>query len=120
MSESPTDKVVLFPKLSVCKTISLILAPNGSSTPTLEDILKKINEASAWLTTADDTCQPYCVDIELWNAPNCGVIEDELLIFEEFYYETVNHDLSEGTLNVSGRCNRQVAIARRVLASDIG
>ncbi len=96
-----------------------ISSVSGSSTPTFEDVLKKINEASAWITTADDTCQPYCIDIELHHAPNCVGIEDELHVFEEFYYETLDHDLREGSIACAGRCNRLVAINRRVLAAAI-
>jgi hypothetical protein len=92
----------------------------SSGTPTMEDALKQINEASAWVTTADDTCQPFCVDIEFHNAPQCTGIEDEILMFEEYYYETLDHDPREGTISTSGRCNRKVATATRILAADIG
>lgn len=105
--------------LSIDATWEWIKGLSGG-TPTLEDILKQRGEASTWLSTADDDCQPYCVDIELWNAPGCGSIEDELIMFEEYYYETVDHDLREGTLATSGRCNRKEATPRRVLNADIG
>lgn len=88
-------------------------------TPTVEDVLKKVNEAADWLTTADDDCQPDCVDVELWNAPGCGSLEDEILMFEEFYYETCDHDLREGTASVAGRCNRVCAIPYRVANANI-
>jgi hypothetical protein len=91
-----------------------------SSTPTLEDVLKKRGEAASWVSTADDPCQPYCIDIELWNAPGCGTIEDEIIMFEEYYYETVDHDLREGTLATAGRCNRKEATSSRVLNTEIG
>lgn len=91
-----------------------------SATPTLEDVLKQRGEAAAWVTTADDDCQPYCVDIELWNAPGCGSIEDEIIMFEEYYYETLDHDLREGTFATAGRCNRKEAVPRRVLNAEIG
>ncbi len=86
---------------------------------TIEDTLKQTGEASSWVSTADDQCQPYCVDIEVHNAPACSGIEDELLTLEEFYYETLDHDLREATIASSGRCNRKVITARRVLAADI-
>lgn len=106
--------------LSIDATWEWITGVSGSGTATLEDVLKKIGEAAAWVSTADDTCQPYCVDIEVWNAPGCTNIEDEIIMFEEYYYETVDHDLSEGTLATAGRCNRTTAEASRVLAADIG
>jgi hypothetical protein len=106
--------------LSVDATWEWISSVASSGTPTAEDCVKKINEAAAWATTADDDCQPYCVDVEIWNAPGCGSIEDELLMFEEFYYETIDHDLRDGTINFAGRCNRTVATARRTLNAEIG
>lgn len=105
--------------LSIDGIWEYITATTGG-TPTIEDVLKRIGEAAAWVTTADDTCQPYCVDVEVWNAPNCTGIEDEIVMFEEFYYETLDHDLREGTISTSGRCNRTQASPRRVLNADIG
>ena len=92
----------------------------SGGTPTLEDVFKMEGEAAAWVTTADDSCQPYCVDVEIWNAPGCTAVEDEITYFEEFYYESLDHDLREGTISVSGRCNRTVATSRRVLNAEIG
>jgi hypothetical protein len=111
--EEPVD-------LSVDAMWEWIRATSGSSAPTLEDVVKQRGEASAWVSTADDTCQPYCVDIEVWNVPNCGTDEDEIIVFEEFYYETADHDLREGTLNFSGRSNRTEATVRREINADIG
>jgi hypothetical protein len=111
--EEPVD-------LSIDATWEWVTGVPESAILTLEDVLKKVGEASAWVTTADDTCQPYCVDIEIWNAPGCTAIEDELFMFEEYYYETVDHDLREGTISTAGRCNRTSPSARRVLNADIG
>lgn len=86
---------------------------------TIEDVLKKVNSAVAWVSTADDQCQPYCVDIEVHNAPDCIGTDDELLMLEEYYQENVDHDLRAGTIATSGRCNRKTATARRVAAADI-
>lgn len=88
-------------------------------TPTIEDALKKISEAASWVSSADDQCQPYCVDIEIHNAPNCTGTDDEIIILEEYYYESLDHDVREGTISTSGRCNRQFATVRRVAAADI-
>ena len=92
----------------------------SGGTITLEDAVKRLNEAAAWVSTADDTCQPYCVDVEIWYAPGCGTVEDEIVMFEEFYYESVDHDLREGTLATTGRCNRTIPTSRRVLNAEIG
>jgi len=106
--------------VSMDATWEWIGSVSGSTTLTLEDVVKQRKEAAAWVTTADDTCQPYCVDIEIWNAPNCTGVEDELLMLEEYYYESVDHDLRDGTINTSGRCNRTEATSRRTLNADVG
>lgn len=95
------------------------IAASSGGTVTAEEAFKKIGEASAWVSTADDQCQPYCVDIEVHNAPDCTGTDDEILILEEYYYESLDHDLREGTIATSGRCNRKVANTRRVLAANI-
>jgi hypothetical protein len=95
-----------------------IVAESGG-TETIEEVLKNTGEASDWVSTADDQCQPYSVDIEVHNAPACTGTDDELLMLEEYYYETLDHDLREGTIATAGRCNRTVASARRVAAADI-
>jgi len=106
--------------LTIDGTWEWVTGVPSSGTPTFEDILNNSGEASTWVTTADDTCQPYCVDVELWNAPGCILIEDEIIMFEEYYHESVDHDLSEGTIATAGRCNRTRATPRRVLNADIG
>lgn len=80
----------------------------GSENPTPMDVLKKANNASAWVTTSGDSCEPYCIDVEVLYEPDCadGVSSpNERITFPYFRYETVNGDLSAGTLSVSGKCN---------------
>lgn len=96
-----------------------ITAEPSSGVPTPMDALKQVGEAAAWVTTADDPCQPYCVDVEVHQAPNCATEDDEILMFEEFYYESLDGDLRGGTIACTGRCNRKTATARRVDPADI-
>lgn len=96
-----------------------ITAETGSGTPTVNDALKNQGEASSWVSSADDQCQPFCVDIEIHNAPDCTGTDDEIITLEEFYYETFDPDLREGSISCTGRCNRKVATTRRVAAADI-
>jgi len=90
-----------------------ITAESGG-TVTVEEALKKVGEAAAWLTTATDTCQPYCIGLEIVNAPACSTVADEYTMFEEFYYESLDHDAKEGSVACSGRSNRAVANQYRV------
>ncbi len=92
-----------------------IVNESGGSTPTVEEALKYTGVAvtNTWLTTASDVCQPYCVNIEIVNAPECTTVEDEYTMIEEFYYESLDHDAKEGTVSCSGRSNRVVAVHTR-------
>ena len=92
-----------------------ITAETGSGTPTPEDVLKKVGEASGWATTSDDPCEPYCIDIELENDANCSSQEREFVMFEEFHWESLDQDLRAGTIKLTGKCNRTRASLYRIV-----
>jgi len=94
-------------------TWEFITSANGASVPTVHEALKQVAPANAWVTTADDACQPYCLDLEIVNAPSCSAVDDEGFLFEEFYYEQLDGDAKEGTVACSGRCNRLEATNTR-------
>lgn len=74
-------------------------------TATIEDALKQRGAASDWVSTDADACQPYAVDLELDNTPNCVDVDKEILTFADFRWEQVDHDLRAGTISVTGHCN---------------
>ena len=81
--------------------------------PSLEDSLKRIGAAAAWVSTDADACRPYAVDIELFHKPDCSASDLEIITFNDFRYEELAHDLREGTIACSGRCNvTQATVAR--------
>jgi hypothetical protein len=91
-----------------------IVGSTGSSTPTVEEALKGIGEAADWVSTDSDACRPYAVDVEITYLPvpsACG--DGEVITFSDFRYETLDHDLREGTISCSGRCNVTKATAVR-------
>ena len=94
-----------------------LTSESGGSTPTIEEVLKRTGVAlsETWLTTSTDICQPYCIDIEVANTPVCSSVANEYTMFEEFYYETLDHDIKEGSVACSGRSNRTVAVHSRAL-----
>jgi hypothetical protein len=73
--------------------------------PTVEDALKHRGEAVAWVTSGADPCEPYCVDIEVTYTPVCAGVETETITFAEFRYEELDHDMSAGTISITGKCN---------------
>jgi len=89
------------------------VSTSGAGTPTLEDALKQRGEAAAWVSTSDDICEPYCVDIEIINTPDCGSEIAETIILPDFRYESLGHDVKAGVVSVSGRCNATEAIVTR-------
>jgi hypothetical protein len=72
---------------------------------TAVDALKNQGEASEWVSTSDDLCEPYCIDILAKHCVPCGTDEDEDVNFVEFRYESLDFDMGEATIAVSGRCN---------------
>lgn len=69
------------------------------------DALKQKGEADEWVTSADDQCEPYAVDILAKHCVPCGTDQDEDVLFTDFRYESLDFDIGEATISVSGRCN---------------
>jgi len=82
------------------------LKASSGGTPTPHDAIKQRREASGWASTDSDACAPYAVDIELTHTVPCtDSTEDETITFSDFRWETLEQDLRNGTLSVSGMCN---------------
>ena len=86
-------------------TWEFITSVSGSGLPTVEDALKKIGEASAWVTTSTDPCEPYCVDIEVEYIPPCASVDREIISFTTFRYEDLAHDIKNSQISVTGKAN---------------
>lgn len=78
---------------------------SSGQTITATDALKQSGEASEWVSSAADLCEPYCVDILAKHCVPCGTDEDEDVLFTDFRYESLDFDLGEATIAVGGRCN---------------
>ncbi len=82
--------------------------------PSIEDVLKQRGEASTWVTSATDPCEPYAVDIVIEYTPPCGNVEMEIITLSDFRYEDLPHDTKAGTISISGKCNITEASVSRV------
>lgn len=71
--------------------------------PTVEEALKQIGAASAWVSSDTDPCNPYCVDISICYTPPCG--DTERITLQFFRWEELNHDLKAATVDVRGNSN---------------
>jgi hypothetical protein len=81
--------------------------------PTVEDALKQEGAAAGWASASDDPCEPYAVDIEVINDPECGEEGTETVFLSEFRWESLNHDMRAGTVAVTGKCNITKAVKTR-------
>ena len=90
-------------------------AAGTEGTPSVEDALKKINQASGWTSSDSDACRPYSVDLDIYYKPgDCTTADTENILLPDFRYEELNHDLRAGTVSCSGKCNaKQATITRR-------
>lgn len=95
-------------------TWEFLSSGTGDTVPTIEEAFKKTGLASTWVSSSTDPCQPYSVDLEIYNNPVCGSEESEIITIEELYWESMDHDLRDGSVSISGRANRRYAtLARR-------
>lgn len=90
------------------------LRGDTSDPPTIEDTLKQRGQASAWVSSAVDKCEPYAVTIEIEYNPPCTSEKTELIEIADFRFETFNHDLKQGLLAVKGKANVTEASVSRI------
>ncbi len=76
-----------------------------SESVTPVDAVKGSGGADEWVSSSSDLCEPYAVDMVIRHCVPCGSDEDEEITFPDFRFESLEYDLSEATIAVSGRCN---------------
>lgn len=81
--------------------------------PTIEDALKQRGEASGWTSSSSDACEPFAVDIEIWYNPPCTGEKDEIILLEDFRWEQLEHNLKDGQVSLTGKCNVKEANVTR-------
>ncbi len=92
----------------------VFLKASTGQTPTIEDVLKNRGEASDWVTSAADTCEPFAVNIVIEYTPPCSTEDMEVYTLQDFRYEDLGHDLKQAQVSVSGKCNVKEATVTRV------
>lgn len=85
----------------------------GGGLATLEDVLKQAGLASSWVSSDEDACRPYAVDIILDYVPACSTVKKEFIVLKDYRWEKMSHDAKAGTLSTSGKCNVRVAEVTR-------
>jgi hypothetical protein len=86
-----------------------------SETITPVDALKRKGGAVEWVSSSADPCEPYAVDIEVQHEPSCGGsnTEDEITLFPDFRWDSLEFDLREATISATGRCNAVEPVVTR-------
>ena len=77
----------------------------GSWLPSPVDFLKQQGEAADLASSSSDPCEPFAIDIYVEYDPPCGSETNENYTFPDFRYESLEFDIREATISVSGRCN---------------
>lgn len=80
-------------------------AISGAGTPTIEEVFKKTGEAAGWTSSSADLCEPYAIDVEVEHTPPCGGAQREIITLPDFRYESLDHNISDAQVSVSGKCN---------------
>lgn len=86
----------------------------AGSSVTPEDALKRIGNASSWVSSDSDPCAPYCVDLTILYTPVCSADPLESIELPYFRYESLNHDAKARQISCKGRCNATKATVTRI------
>jgi len=81
---------------------------------TVEEALDGTGRASHWVSSATESCEPYAVDITVLYTPDCEDVEPEKIVFEDFRYDSLKHDIKAGSVACTGACNRVAPTVTRL------
>ena len=82
------------------------------------DAIKRIGEATEWVSSSGDQCEPYAVDIFVVHCVPCGTDQDQDFTFPDFRYESLDYSIQDASIAVSGRCNVTDATSTRSVHPD--
>ena len=102
--------------MSMDATWEWLRSKAGDPDVTIEEALKQVGAASAWVSSAADACEPYAVDLVITYRPTCTAVEThfEVITIPDFRWESIEHDTAAGTLAVTGRANVTQAVPVRL------
>lgn len=85
-------------------TFEYVTTESGK-TVTPVDALKRTGEASEWVSSSADACEPYAVDIYAVHCISCGSDQDQDFLMSDFRWESLDYSVADASISVSGRCN---------------
>lgn len=77
----------------------------GAWLPSPIDFLKRANEAANLASSSGDPCEPFAIDVKVIYDPPCGSETNENYTFPDFRYESLEFNLRDATISVTGKCN---------------
>lgn len=90
--------------LELNSTFEYVATESGKEV-TPVDALKQKGEASEWVSSSSDQCEPYAVDIYVIHDIPCGTDQDQDFRFSDFRHEELDFSIADATIAISGRCN---------------
>ncbi len=88
---------------------------------TIEEALKQTGAAADWVSSSADVCEPYAVDIVVTYIPPCDDADTEVIVLQDFRWETLDHNLKDGQISVKGNCNvKEAVVTREAQAMPMG
>jgi hypothetical protein len=69
------------------------------------EALKGNGNASEWVSSSSDSCEPYCVDMLVEDVRPCGAANSRDYLFPDFRSEKRDYDFKNAAIAVSGKCN---------------
>lgn len=69
------------------------------------DAIKRLGEASEWVSSSSDLCEPYSVDLYVIHDVPCGTDHDQSFLFADFRWEELDYSMQDASITVSGQCN---------------
>ena len=69
------------------------------------DALKRTGEASEWVSSSSDACEPYAVDVYAVHCIPCGTDQNQDFLLSDFRWESLDYSIADASISVSGRCN---------------
>lgn len=91
------------------------LSSDTGEPPTPEEAFNGIGGAANWVTAGADPCEPYAVNIEIVYTPPCSGVDAEVILLEEYRWESLSHDAKAGTMSSKGKCKTLLSNNSRVV-----
>ena len=86
----------------------------GGEPPTMKEALTQKGQCSNWVSSADDKCQPYAVDVVIDYIPPCGGVKKERIVIKDFRHEELDHSTKDAKVSVKGKANITEVVSTRI------